>query len=123
MTSFADILEETLGEVSGRMGSSFAAADGEMVECHSHEAGDEDEWAILTAHYGVIFSHIRDALGTLHYGESKSIHITNRQSHIFMRPVSDGYYALLAVEHPCLSLPKIRQGLDQAVSALREEMG
>ena len=37
-----------------------------MVDSFAHM--DSHEWAVLTAHYGVVLQHLVHAFGTWHYG-------------------------------------------------------
>ncbi|MBT8492582.1 MAG: roadblock/LC7 domain-containing protein, partial [Deltaproteobacteria bacterium] len=57
---FAAILQDALDKTPGAVGGAFAAWDGETVDfiCDC----DETEWLILTAHYGVVLSHVQSAL-------------------------------------------------------------
>lgn len=117
---FADILETAMAATPGAIGGAFAAWDGEAVEYIS--TWDDTEWLILTAHYGVVLSHIQSALHTFHFGEAETVCVTHASLDIVVRAVKEGYFALLAVETPS-NLGKAMRALDRAALLLREEMG
>lgn len=118
-TPFRTILREAVQRTPGAVGGAFAAADGETVDAFSRwENGD---WAILTAHFGVVLAHVQAALHTLHYGEAELVVISHRNMNLLMRAVSDGYYALIAVEPPA-PLGRAMASLERASGLLRAEM-
>jgi predicted regulator of Ras-like GTPase activity (Roadblock/LC7/MglB family) len=118
-TVFAAILRDAVESTPGAMGGAFAAADGETVD--SFARVDGDDWAILTAHYGVVLAHVQAALHTFHYGEAELVLLSHERADILVSAVRDGYYALLAVERPSPLAGAIRQ-LRRAAAALRLEM-
>ena len=115
---FADILRETV-EQTGALGGAFAAKDGELVDSVSDS--DPTEWAILTAHYGVVWNQVQRAMLTFHYGEATAVVLTHSSVDILVQHVEDGYYALLAMHHPA-PLARALLCLETAVQQLREEM-
>ena len=117
---FATILQAVVEDTPQAIGCAFAAHDGEMVDFYS--LTDADEWALITAHYGVVLAHVQAALHTCHYGEADVILIENTDMEIIMHPVDEGYYALLAITAPA-PLAMALNALARAVLALREEMG
>lgn len=119
MTPFARILARAVAHVPGAIGGAFAAADGEMVDCVA--AGDSTELAILTAHYGVILSHLEAWLGTKHYGGAEYFVVEHRNLDVLVHTVDDGYYALLAVPPPA-PLGRALGALATAARELRQEM-
>ena len=117
---FSVILRDAVATTPGAIGGAFAASDGEMVD--SFATDDADEWAILTAHYGVVLGHIQSALHTFHYGEAEWVLIDHSNVHILVRAVAEGYYALMALS----GKPPIGaalEAMERAAAALREEMG
>lgn len=116
---FASILRTAVERTPRTIGDAFAAPDGEMVEWFT--AGDPVEWAILTAHYGVVLANVESALGALHYGGAEFMVVEHSRLDILVHAVDDGYYALLAVEQPA-PLATALGALRHAVAELRREM-
>ena len=121
MSTFANILKVAVDRIPGAIGGSFAAWDGEMVDTYSKHP-DPHEWAILTAHYGVLLSHVQAALNTLHHGEAELMVIQHNQLDILLHHVQEGYYALMAFGHPA-PLPTAMAAITEAAGELRREMG
>ncbi len=117
---FAHILRAAVEQIPGAIGGAFAAGDGEIVDSWVH--ADPTEWAIMTAHYGIVLSHIQSALLTFHYGEAELLMMSHEGTDILMHPVTEGYYALMAIDHPA-PLGKAISALNDAAMALRVEMG
>jgi hypothetical protein len=118
-TPFAAILRAAVERTPGAVGGAFAAPDGEMVDWFT--AGDPVEWAILTAHYGVVLANVESALGALHYGGAEFMVVENSRLDILVHAVEHGYFALLAVEQPA-PLAAALGSLRRAVVELRREM-
>ena len=116
---FAEILRTAVERTPGAVGGAFAAPDGEMVDWFT--SGDPVEWAILTAHYGVVLANIESALGALHYGGAEFFVVEHSRLDILVHAVDDGYYALLACEQPA-PIAAALGSLRRAVAALRKEM-
>ena len=116
---FASILRAAVERTPRAVGGAFAAPDGEMVEWFT--SGDPIEWAILTAHYGVVLANVESALGALHYGGAEFMVVENSRLDILIHAVHDGYYALLAIEQPA-PLAAALGSLRRAVALLRKEM-
>lgn len=117
---FATILRAAVETTPGAIGGAFAASDGEMVD--SFATDDADEWAFLTAHYGVVLNHIQSALHTFHYGEAEWVLLDHADFHVLVRAVAQGYYALLAIGGQA-PLGAALAAMEHAASALRQEMG
>lgn len=117
---FADILRAAVEKTPRAIGGAFAASDGEMVDWVTD--GDPVEWAILTAHYGVILANVQAALHTLHHGGAEFFVAEHARLDILVHIVDAGYYALLAVERPA-PLATALGALRQACADLRKEMG
>lgn len=118
-TVFADILARAVDHTPGAIGGAFAADDGETVDAVS-SLGDT-ELALLTAHYGVLFALVQSALHTFHFGEAEQLFACHDRVDVLVQAVGDGYYALLALEHPA-SLAVAMRELEGAVRQLRAEM-
>lgn len=124
MTAFAEILRWVVETTPGAIGGSFAASDGEMVDYWA--PGGADEWAILTAHYGVFMQQLGAAFGTWHYGGPEYFIAQHGKCDVIVHNVQEGYYALLAVQapdgyaHPPLGIALSH--LQEAIGLLREEM-
>jgi hypothetical protein len=116
---FADILRVAVESTPRAIGGAFAASDGEMVDYFART--DPMEWALITAHYGVLLGHVHAAFSTCHYGAAQAIMLQHRELEVIVYAVDDGYYALMAMNPPA-PLAKALAVLDHAVIALREEM-
>ena len=52
---------------------------------------------MLTAHYGIVLSHMRAAFGTWHYGSPEHFIVQHSRLDIVVHVVDAGYYALMAI--------------------------
>lgn len=95
LTPFADIMRRAVEATPGAIGGAFADAEGEMVD--GYTTIDREEWAILTAHYGVVLVQLHGAFGTWHYGGPEYFIAQHQRLDVVVHSVSHGYYALLAV--------------------------
>jgi hypothetical protein len=116
---FATILRTAVERTPRAIGGAFAASDGEMVD--SFGAADPVEWAILTAYYGVVLANLESAFNSLHFGGPEYFVVEHSRVDVLVHAVSDGYYALLAVEQP-VQLALALDALVTAAHALRREM-
>jgi hypothetical protein len=119
ITPFAAILQRAVLATPNAIGGAFADRDGEMVD--SFTLIDRNEWAILTAHYGVVMAHLTAALGTWHFGGPEFFIAQHRELEIVVCSVDAGYYALMAVKHPA-NLGLALQHLRFASVELKREM-
>lgn len=117
---FAEILRTAVESIPGAIGGAFAASDGEMVDHFSLR--DPHEWALLTAHYGVLLSHVQLAFNTWHYGEANLVMIEHANLDVLVYAVQEGYYALLALAPPA-PLARAMRAITLAAAELRREMG
>lgn len=116
---FSHILEKVVRRTPGAIGGAFAAGDGEMVDSYAESAADE--WALITAHYGILLAHVQSALRTFHYGEAEFMIMTHGEIDILMHAVAEGYYALVAARHPA-PVAKVIREMALAADSLRREM-
>ena len=119
MTPFARILRRAVEATPNAIGGAFADGDGEMVD--SYTIIDTHEWAVLTAHYGVVMAHLTAAFGTWHFGGPEYFIAQHRDLEIVVCAVDAGYYALMALREPAnlgLALKQLRVATDD----LRQEM-
>ena len=119
MTPFARILKRAVDGTPNAVGGAFADRDGEMVD--SYTRLDPEQWAILTAHYGIVLGHLTAAFGTWHYGGPEYYVAEHRRLEVIVHAVEAGYYALLACEPPA-PLALAIENLRAASSALQKEM-
>lgn len=119
MTAFARILASAVAATPGAVGGAFAASDGELVDAST--SMDAHDWAVLTAHYGVILASLESWLATHHFGGARHFVIHNRGLDVVVHPVADGYYALLATT-PGSPLGRALSSLGEAARELRQEM-
>ena len=119
MTPFAKILRTMVDEVPGVVGGAFAASDGEMVD--SFTTVESNEWALITAHYGVLLALMHSAFGTWHYGAVRSFVAQHEKFDIMVQAVDQGYYALIVMTTPA-PLQRGMAYLEKSVAQLRREM-
>jgi predicted regulator of Ras-like GTPase activity (Roadblock/LC7/MglB family) len=118
-TPFTEILRQAVDRIPRAIGGAFAAPDGEMVDYVA--TIDPIEWAIFTAHYGVVLAHLEAALGTWHFGGPEFFVVEHSQVDVLVHTVDDGYFALIAVEQPA-PLGAALSSLADAAAELRREM-
>ena len=119
MTPFAAILRRTVESTPNAIGGAFADADGEMVD--SFATIDSHEWAVLTAHYGVVLAQLTAAFGTWHFGGPEYFIAQHNRLEVVVHAVDAGYYALLAFDKPS-NLVIALEHLRVAAIDLRKEM-
>lgn len=120
MTEFGRILRRAVDSTPGAIGGAFAASDGEMVDAYTD--GDAEQWAIVTAHYGVVLSHLESVFGTWHFGGPRYFIAQHERLDVMVHTVSGGYFALLACRPPA-PLSRALSALEIAVQQLAREMG
>ncbi len=98
MTPFGAILKRAVEATPGAIGSAFADSEGEMVD--SFAAYDPHEWAVLTAHYGVVLAQLHSAFGVFHYGGPEFFMVQHTSMGIVVHTVEGGYFVLMAVSDP-----------------------
>ena len=119
MTPFASILQRAVERTPNAIGGAFAASDGEMVD--SFARIDPHDWAVLTAHYGVVLAQLTAAFGTWHFGGPEYFIAQHRKLEVIVHAVDAGYYALLAFHEPA-PLAIALDSLRAAATQLRKEM-
>lgn len=120
MTPFGEILRHAVEQIPGAVGGAFAAADGEMVDAYSLE--DPEQWAIVTAHYGVVLRHLENAFDTWHFGGPRYFIAQHERLDVMVHTVAAGYFALLACRRPA-PLARALAALSEAAEQLAQEMG
>ena len=119
LTPFAKILKQAVESSPNAVGGAFAASDGEMVDHYA--TIDPHEWAVLTAHYGIVLAHLNSCFDTWHYGGPEYFIAQHAKLDILVHAVDAGYFALMAIQKPSnigLALTRLRT----ACSALKKEM-
>jgi predicted regulator of Ras-like GTPase activity (Roadblock/LC7/MglB family) len=119
ISPFADIMRQAVESTPGAIGGAFADADGETVDLF---ASDREDWAILTAHYGIVLNFVKSAFNVFHYGDAQFMLLRHTEVDVMMQSVADGYYAIMAMHSPA-PLGTAMSVLDRAVVQLRQEMG
>lgn len=119
MTPFRDILRRAVEATPGAIGGAFADAEGEMVD--SFASYDPHEWAVLTAHYGVVLAQLHAAFGIFHFGAPTSFMVQHERIGVAVQVVEGGYYALLAVADPA-RVTFALTALEASVGELQREM-
>jgi hypothetical protein len=120
VTPFGEILRRAVQATPGAVGGAFADADGEMVD--SFAECDAHEWAVLTAHYGIVLSQLHAWLGTRHFGGPEYFIAQHGRLDVIVHAMPGGYYALLAVAKPTPPLGFALVRLREAALALHQEM-
>jgi hypothetical protein len=116
---FGAILRRAVQATPGAIGGAFADCDGEMID--SFTTRDLHDWALLTAHYGVVLSHLHAALGTWHFGGPEYFIARHAVFDVVVHAVPGGYYALLAMAEPA-PLGHALRSLRRAADELHREM-
>ena len=119
LSPFAAILRTAVESTPRAVGGAFAASDGEMVDWFA--TADPLDFAILTAHYGVLLATLESVFNTWHFGGPEYFVVEHTRMDVLVHTVSEGYYALLAIEQPA-PLAAAIASLEHAVSQLRREM-
>jgi hypothetical protein len=119
VTAFARILERAVAVTPNPVGGAFAASDGELVDAST--TMDAHDWALLTAHYGVILANLQAMLATKHFGGAHHFVVVHRELDVIVHTVADGYYAVVAARPPT-SLPRALTAVAGAARELRQEM-
>lgn len=97
MTPFRAILKRAVDATPNAVGSSFADSEGEMVDAYT-PAYDQHDWAVLTAHYGVLLGHVESLFGTWHYGGPEYFIAHHAKLDVIVHTVEHGYFTLLATQ-------------------------
>jgi hypothetical protein len=119
-TPFGEILRRAVLATPGAIGGAFADSEGELVD--SFADYDHHEWAVLTAHYGVVLAQLHAWLGTRHFGGPEYFIAQHAALDVVVHVVPGGYYALLAVGKPAAPLGLAIVSLREAARALHREM-
>jgi hypothetical protein len=119
MTVFAKILKRAVEATPNAVGGAFADRDGEMVD--SFATIDPHDWAVLTAHYGIVLAQLDAAFGTWHFGGPEYFVAQHERLEVVVHAVDGGYFALLAMKEPA-QLGVALDSLRAAARQLREEM-
>jgi hypothetical protein len=97
VSPFGEIMKRAVEATPDAVGGAFADSTGEMVDSFSKGYAPTD-WAILTAHYGVILAHLHAAFGIWHFGGPEYFVAQHQKLGIVVHAIDGGYYALLAIE-------------------------
>jgi len=119
MTPFGVILRRAVQATPGAIGGAFADSYGEMID--GFTTRDAHEWALMTAHYGIVLGQLHAAFGTWHFGGPEYFLAKHELLDIVVHAVDGGYYALLAVPEPA-PLGHALRSLREAARALHREM-
>lgn len=98
MTAFGDIMKRAVESTPGAVGGAFADSEGEMVDWFADY--DPHEWAVLTAHYGVVLSQLHAAFGVFHFGAPEYFLVQHAGLGVVVHTVEGGYFVLMAVRDP-----------------------
>lgn len=116
---FGQILRRAVEATPGAIGGAFADSQGELID--GYTTHDPEEWALVTAHYGIVLGQLHAAFGTWHFGGPEYFIAQHAQLDIVVHAVDGGYYALMALTAPApLGRALIR--LREAAQALHQEL-
>jgi hypothetical protein len=118
VTPFGRILKRAVEATPGAIGGAFADSEGEMVD--SFAKYDPHEWAVLTAHYGVVLSQLHAAFGIFHFGAPEYFMVQHAKIGVVVHMVEGGYYALMAIDPARLTYALT--ALSESVVELQKEM-
>jgi hypothetical protein len=102
VSPFGEIMRRAVEATPDAVGGAFADSTGEMVDSFAKSV-DPTEWAILTAHYGVILAHLHAAFGIWHFGGPEFFVAQHQQLGVVVHALDGGYYALLAIDRKAKS--------------------
>ena len=112
-------MSRSVKDTPGAIGGAFADSQGEMID--GFTTRDPTDWAILTAHYGVVLRLLHAAFGTWHFGGPEYFIAQHDVLSVIVHSVDGGYYALLAVIEPA-PIQQALISLREAARLLRQEM-
>jgi hypothetical protein len=118
-TPFAAILRDVVQATPNAIGGAFADSEGEMVDAFS--TINANEFAIITAHYGVVMNLLKSAFGTWHFGWPEFFVAQHTKLNVLVHTVEGGYFALVAFSSP----PDLSLALEHmrvACTRLKKEM-
>jgi hypothetical protein len=118
-TPFGVILKRAVQATPGAIGGAFADSQGEMID--GYTTRDPHDWALLTAHYGIVLAQLHAAFGTWHFGGPEYFIAQHAVLDVVVHAVDGGYYAILAVSEPA-PLARALISLREAARALHREM-
>jgi hypothetical protein len=119
VTPFGAILQRAVQATPGAIGGAFADSQGEMID--GFTTHDPHQWALITAHYGIVLGQLHAAFGTWHFGGPDYFIAEHEGLDIVVHAVDGGYYTLLAVPVPA-ALGHALRSLREAARALHREM-
>jgi hypothetical protein len=119
VTPFGEIMRDAVQASPNAIGGAFAASDGEMVDGFS--TIDAHEWAVITAHYGVVMAQLTAMFNTWHYGSPEYFICHHAKIDIVVHAVDAGYFALMALTPPA-NLAWALDIMKAASRALKKEM-
>lgn len=119
MTPFRDILRRAVQATPGAIGGAFADSEGEMVDYFADY--DPHEWAVLTAHYGVVLAQLNAAFGVFHFGAPEYFMVQHGKLGIAVHTLEGGYFVLMAVRDPARVTFAVT-ALSASVAELQKEM-
>ncbi len=119
MSPFGAILKRAVQATPGAIGGAFADSEGEMID--GFTTRDANDWALLTAHYGIVLAQLHAAFGTWHFGGPEYFIAQHATLDIVVHAVPGGYYAILALPEPA-PLARALISLREAARDLHREM-
>ena len=118
---FKELLRYLVESVPGADGAVFADWEGEVVDLFTAQE-DSDHVRFIAAHHGILLEAVKRASESARLGETQYVIISSEKADYITAPVHDGYYIVLAVQAG-LPLARARMAMEDAIRALKQEMG
>ncbi len=118
-TPFAAILKDVVQASPNAIGGAFADSEGEMVDAFT--TINANDFAIITAHYGVVMGLLKSVFGMWHFGWPEYFIAQHKKLDVLVHMVDGGYFALVAFSSP----PDLTNALEKmrvACTLLKKEM-
>lgn len=119
ISSFGAILKRAVQDTPGAIGGAFADSQGEMID--GYTTRNAHDWALITAHYGVVLAQLQACFGMWHFGGPEYFIAQHAALDVVVHAVPGGYYAILAVTEPA-PLARALTSLREAAIGLHREM-
>lgn len=117
---FEYILANLLAENEGSVGVLFLDDSGETVDLHCVDF-EPAQMKLLGAYAGIYLRQLERFLEPDDFGEVKAVHIESQGLHVFVKPVAEGYFLVLAQRTPSLTA-KANRSLKRARGQLIREL-
>ena len=118
-SEFGEVLADLVGGTPGALGAVFIDWEGESVDQFGHIP--EFDIRIMGAHWGIILNQVKTITERHGLGLPTSIMLSNEQSDVIIRTITEDYYVVLALKKGAHLATALKE-LDRAVSAIETMM-